>query len=84
MVKQPVLQRLSTHNNWRLCFNQQFIPANNEEAREDQWEADFVPQPWQDDVMSEELPGLNLFVPLLADRGLTDQEIQEIIDNANA
>jgi len=82
MAQQPALQRLSTHNNWRLCYNQQLIPSNDEEGQQDQWEADFVPQPWQNDVISDELPALDLFVPLLADRGLTADEIQEIIDHA--
>lgn len=82
MAQQPALQRLSKHNNWRLCYNQQLIPANGEEGHEDQWEADFVPQPWQDDVISDELPALDLFVPLLADCGLTVDEIQEITGHA--
>ena len=78
--RQPRLQLLnSKKRNWRLYWNVQKEPGNPGEEKE-QWTADHVPQTWQQDVISEERPSPEAFRPLLKELGLTDNEIEDIIN----
>lgn len=77
--RQPAVQLLDcVHGKWRLYFNQAQMPAV-EENQSAQWQADFVPQLWQADMISETEPAPADFAALLADFGLTEAEIETIL-----
>lgn len=44
-----------------------------------QWQADFVPQAWQDDLISDGQPEPDLFTGHLLEYGLTNIDIEIII-----
>lgn len=78
--KQPRLQLLSSKKrNWRLYWNARREQGNPEEGKE-QWTADYVPQTWQQDVISEDEPSPEAFLALLEELGLNEDEIEVIID----
>ncbi|NCB43468.1 MAG: hypothetical protein EOM59_12740 [Clostridia bacterium] len=80
--KQPKLQLLSCEKkNWRLYYNRHDEPSQQEDDATAQHVADYVPQLWQDDVISEQAPDVQLFVPLLIELGLSEAEANEAVDN---
>lgn len=84
-TRQPRLQLLSEEEmNWRLYWNVQKEPETQgqdpESAASEQWSADYVPQSWQSDVISDIEPDPSAFRSLLSELNLSDEEIDAIID----
>ncbi len=46
----------------------------------EQWSANYVPQPWQGDLVSNTEPAPGDFRNLLSELGLSNEEIEGIID----
>ena len=77
---QPNLQLLDAiSRNWRMYFHQTPIIPESPDDADGQWQADFVPQTWQADLVSDGEPEASAFVPMLKDWGLTDEEINLIL-----
>lgn len=66
--------------NWRLYFNRREEQSEGSEGEiETQYVSEYVPQMWQNDVVSQEMPDLVLFVPLLIELGMTETEASEAL-----
>lgn len=82
--KQPKLLLLNSEKkNWRLYWNVKKEPANQageEEETAEQWSANYVPQPWQSDIVSDVESAPGDFRNLLSELGLSNEEIEGIID----
>lgn len=82
--KQPKLQLLNCEKkNWRLYYNRHEEPSQQEYGTTAQHVADYVPQLWQNDVISEHTPDVQLFVFLLIELGLSEVEIDEALNENN-
>lgn len=80
--KQPKLQLLSCEKkNWRLYYNRHEEPSQQEDGTAAQHVADYVPQLWQDDMISEQAPAAQVFVPLLIELGMSEAEAIEAVSN---
>lgn len=83
---QPKLQLLNKEKkNWRLYWNRQKeLPDTTNgpelEPGQEQWSADFAPQTWQNDVVSEVVPEHAIFTETLRELGLSDIEIDGAIN----
>lgn len=80
--KQPKLQLLSCEKkNWRLYSNRHEEPSQQEDGTTAQHVADYVPQLWQEDVISEQAPDVQLFVPLLIELDMSEIEISRALND---
>ena len=62
---QPKMQLLNKEKkNWRLYWNRQKElpdPTDDTDSAKEQWSADFAPQTWQNDIISDIMPEPALF-----------------------
>ena len=80
--KQPKLQLLSCEKkNWRLYYNRHEEPSQQEDDVTAQHVADYVPQLWQADVISEQEPATQVFIPLLIELGMSEALAIEAVSN---
>ena len=82
--KQPKLQLLSCEKkNWRLYYNRHEEPSQQDDYATAQHVAYYVPQLWQEDVISEQEPNVQLFASLLVELGIGELEISEALNENN-
>ena len=80
--KQPKMQLLSCEKkNWRLYYNRHEEPSQQEDSTAAQHVADYVPQLWQVDVISEQEPAAQVFIPLLIELGMSESLAIEAVSN---
>lgn len=58
---------------------EELADVSEEGESHEQWSADFVPQPWQDDVIADELLSTELFEDRLTELGYSEDEIRDIV-----
>ena len=66
--------------NWRLYFNRREEQSEGSEGEvKTQYVAEYIPQIWQNDMISQEKPDVTLFIPLLIELGMTESEAEEVL-----